>query len=212
MPIFTPSTKIYNPVRDIILQAPKNFEKTIKDFKEVAPFPNYSVKEAVMSTEPKYTKNANTCAILGMSNGKTTYLGHFAPELHSAKFKEQLEHDVKKMQDETGKLSAVITGGYDYSIGSNQAKTSFDQLAEIGEILDKADANITMIAAKRKPAFVDDMAITNDKFILSQHDGKLITDVIPELRKCNDRLSTEQALNNYYGIVETDSAHNIFIG
>lgn len=214
MPIFAPSSKIYTPVRDIVLQTPKDFEKTINGFREVAPFPKYSIQEAVASTEPKYTKNANTCAILGMSNGKTTYLGHFAPELHSAKFKEQLERDVKRMQDETGELSAVITGGYDYNAGKNinQAKTSFDQLAEIGEVLDKADAKLTMIAGKKNPVFVDDMAVTSDKFILSQHDGKLVTDVMPELRKYNNKIGIEQALENRYGIVEIEPSHNIFIG
>ena len=59
MPIFAPSSKIYTPVRDIVLQTPKDFEKTINGFREVAPFPKYSIQEAVASTEPKYTKNAN---------------------------------------------------------------------------------------------------------------------------------------------------------
>lgn len=212
--MITPATRIFIPSKDIIFQTPKVFERTIKDFREVSPFPKYSIQEAVTSTEPKYTKNANTCAILGMSNGKTTYLGHFAPELHSAKFKEQLEHDVKRMQDETGELSAVITGGYDYGAGknTNQSISSFNQLAEIGEVLDKADAKLTMIAAKKNPVFVDDMAVTGDKFILSQHDGKQVTDVMPELRKYNDKISIEQALNNHYGIVEIEPSHNIFIG
>ena len=208
--------QIYTPIREIVIQSPKKFEKTISGFLEVSPFPEYNIHNAIKSTEPKFTQNANTCAILGMSNGKQTYLGHYAPELKTSKFKQQLEYDVKKMQDETGALSAIVTGGYDRNVHSGmnsvtapQIRDSFTQLAEIGEILDKAGANLTMIAGKLNPEFKEHLAITGDRFILTHNPNK-INSKLPELSKCKTDSEIERTLENQYSIVEIDLPHKIY--
>ena len=207
--------QIYTPVKTLIFQSPKKFEQAIKGYTEVSPFPQYSI-HAVAAADAKYTKNANTCAILAMSNGKRTYLGHYAPEYKSSKFKSQLEHDVKKMQDETGELSAIITGGMDKDITngtggllSSQVKDSYTQLAEIGEVLDKANANLTMISAKILPSFKEHLAVTPDKFIIT-HSPNSINSKIPKLSSYPNTNEFEKELNNYYSIVEIDPAHKIY--
>lgn len=211
MKLYGFNQKIYTPIREIAIQTPKKFEETIKDFREVSPFPLYSIEHAVASEEPKYTQYANTCAILGMSNGKKTYLGHFAPENHYADFKSKLERDVKKMQDETGQLSAFVTGGYDYNVkGYRDSKESFEQLAEIGEVLDKAGASITMLAGKEKPVFKDNMAVTPDRFILSHSTNMPGFELIPDFKKCMTKADFENTGYNYYRISEIDEAHNIY--
>lgn len=210
--------KIIGPIKEIVIQPAKKFESAIKDFREVSPFPEYSIYKAVRSEESKFTKSANTCAILGMSNGKQTYLGHYAPELKSQKFKKQLEYDVKKMQDETGELSAIITGGYDKdlrdgvnSVRKQQITASFTQLAEIGEVLDKAGANLTMVAAKTNPSFKENLAVTPDRFILS-FTPNTIASRYPDITKCKNNAEIEQELSKFYSISELDSFHNIHKG
>lgn len=210
--------QIYTPIKEIVLESSKKFESTIDGFLEVSPFPEYSIYKAVKSEESKFTKSANTCAILGMSNGKQTYLGHYAPELKSQKFKKQLEYDVKKMQDETGELSAIITGGYDKdlqdgvnSVRKQQITASFTQLAEIGEVLDKAGANLTMVAAKTNPSFKENLAVTPDRFILS-FTPYTIASKYPDITKCKNNAEIEQELSKFYSISELDSFHNIHKG
>ena len=135
------SNKISMPIREIIVQSPKKFEQTIKPFikSEVSPFPRYKLKYSVTSPDSKYTMNANTCTILGMSNGKDTFLGHFAPELEDPNFADRLDYIIKKLQDATGELSAIIAGGHDYNLDNivYQSKKSYDKLAEVGGLLDK---------------------------------------------------------------------------
>ena len=211
MKLYGLNQKIYTPIHEIAIQSPKKFEETIKGFREVSPFPLYSIEHAVASQEPKYTKYANTCAILGMSNGKKTYLGHYAPENHYADFKNKLERDVKKMQDETGELSAFITGGYNCGAhGDKTASESFTQLAEIGEVLDKAGARITMIAGKREPVFKDNVAVTPDRFIFSQSPNRVGFDPVPKFNLCKTKAEIEDIGYRNYGISEIDEAHNIY--
>ena len=200
--------KISIPVKEIVVQTPKRFFETMRDAREVSAFPRYRLTDAIVSDEPKYTLCANTCSILAMSNGKQTYLGHFAPDLPQRNFKERLEYEVKKMQDETGQLTAFVTGGYDSRIYPGMEK-SFTQIAEIGEVLDKAGTNVSMIAGKRKMRFLDNLAVNNDSFILSHNTGFHGQEAIPELRECKNRLELENALNNYYGVVEIEPEHHI---
>ena len=161
--------KLITPKYEIVVQSPKKFKALISDFREVCEFPNYRINDGVSSKEHKFSANANTCTLLGMNNGVDTYLGHYAPEYKKPDFKEKLDYIVKKFQDKTGELDAVIAGGYSYDVISNPqaAKDSFTLVAQVGEVLDKNGANLTVIAGKRVPSFVDNLAVTEDKFVLS---------------------------------------------
>lgn len=201
---------------DIVIMSPKIFKKTTENFREVSPFPLYKLQNAVASQENKVTMFGNTCAILGMNNGKSTYLGHFAPECKTWSFKENLDYIVQKFKDETGELFAIVTGGYDYRASApvkNQASKSFEQVAEIGEILDKNKAELTMICGKLNPVFTDNLAVTENQFILS-HTPKINGSIPTQNLKPNLPLEKmEDFLSNEYSIVEINPLHSInYIG
>ena len=205
--------KLLTPITDIIIESPKRFEQTIKGFEEVAPFPQYHIKHSVISDGDKFTKNANTCTILGMSNGKDTFLGHFAPELKTSDFKDKLDYIVKKFQDKTGQLTAVITGGFDHEMLipiKRQATESFEQLAEVGEIVDKNNAILTMIGGKKTPLFMDNLAVTKEKFILSHTPKKIGFEPMKDYK---DGTDLENFLSEKYSISEIDPQHTLnYIG
>ena len=205
--------KIFSPITDIIIESPKKFKTTIDGIREVSPFARYTLNDAVISNEDKYTLNANTCTILGMSNGKNTYLGHFAPEFKTSEFKERLDYIVKKFKDQTGQLTAIITGGFDYNISTpikRQAEESFRQMSEVGEILDKNNAVLSMIGGKKTPLFIDNLAIKDNKFILS-HTSKH-TEFEP-MKNYNNKANLEEFLSDKYSVYEIDTQHTIeYIG
>lgn len=207
--------KLYQPVNKIILETPKKFQETIREFREVSEFPKYRINDGVSSKENKYTLNANTCAILGMSNGRNTYLGHYAPEYKTFSFKDMLDRIVKTFQDETGELSAIITGGYDFNAGKNinQSKDSFELVANIAEILDKNNAKLSVIAAKRNPIHKEHLAITKDSFILTQSPNKYGDKVFEGLTEQSSHNKIEDMLYKQYSIAEIDPEHKLnFIG
>ncbi|MBO6272216.1 hypothetical protein J6O48_05480 [bacterium] len=205
-----------NLVNRIILQSPKRFEETVKGFKEVSKFPNYSIKDSVASYKDKYTRSANSCAELAMSNGKYTYLGHFAPELRKYDFRDKLDYIIKKMQDETGELSAFVTGGHDVGTGGNKfaADESFRQLADIGNVLDNNNVeNLTMIAAKKKFDIKDNLAVTGDSFIFSHTPTDCRFNPLQIDKPNPTREELEALLKTRYGIVEIAPEHTIeYIG
>jgi hypothetical protein len=204
--------KFNNPITDVVIQSPKIFKKTVFDFKEVSPFPYYALNHAVESCENKVTFNANTCTILGMSNGETTYLGHFAPEVKSSSFKEQLDYIVKKFKDKTGRLCAIVTGAYDYRAKApnpSQSLKSFEQMAEVGEILDKNGAVMTMIAGKFDPVYTDNLAVTTDKFILSHNPKIAGRTPLANLHKNVTPKQLEELLSSHYSVVEVDPQHSL---
>ena len=199
---------------NIAIVSPNIFKQTTKNFKEVSPCPLYTLLDGIASKENKYTMGGNTCSIIAMNNGKSTYLGHFAPEFRELSFKQKLDNIIRKFKAQTGELSAIVTGGYDYKVPANnkEAIKSFEQIAEIGEILDKNNAHLTMIACKTNPIFTDNLAVTNDEFILS-HSPKTGGNI--PTRKLTSNTSTEELedlLNNEYSIVEIDPLHTIIFG
>ena len=195
---------------EIVLESPNRFQKTISNFREVCPFPKYSVTQGVASKENKFTLCANTCMILGMNNGKSTYIGHFAPELKLSNFKQKLDYIVKKFKDETGHLNAIITGGYHYEIpNSIQSIKSFEQMVDAAEVLDHNDAFLTMICGKVNPKFTDNLAITKEKYILSH--SKKIGGYVPtiSLNSQASKIELEELLKNNYSVVELEPEQKI---
>ncbi len=205
--------KIISPITDIIIESPKKFETTIQGLREVSPFAKYTLNDAVISNEDKFTLNANSCTILGMSNGKNSYLGPFAPELKTSDFKDRLDYIVKKFKDQTGHLTAIITGGFDHNISipiKKQAEESFTQMAEVGEVLDKNNAVLTMISGKRTPLFMDNLAIKDNSFILSHTPKKVGAEPMKDYDMKTD---LEEFLYNKYSVSEIDSQHTLnYIG
>ena len=204
---------IRNPhiITDISIITPSIFKEATKGFKEVSPFPYYRVTDGISSNALKVTYNSETCAILGMSNGKETYIGHFAPEIRKSDFTDKLDYIIKKFQDATGYISAIITGGHDYNRINliYKSKESYNQLADIGALLDKNNVNnLTMIAAKKESAFfVDNLAISEGEFLLAP---RAIRDNNPlKLSQNMTSADLENVLKKNYSIVEVDSGHKI---
>ena len=196
------------PITDIVIQSPKKFEQTIQGFQEVSPFARYTLSDAVISNKNKYTLYANSCTVLGMSNGKNTYLGHFAPELKMSDFKDRLDNIVKKFKDQTGQLTAIITGAFDHSLITPRPKDaveSFTQMAEVGEVLDKNNAVLSMIGGKRLPLFMDNLAVTSHEFILSHTPKKAGAEPMRTFNNTN----LEEFLSEKYSVSEINPQHTI---
>lgn len=201
--------KLITPITDIIIQSPKKFEQTIQGFREVSPYARYTLNDAVISDGDKFTMYANSCTILGMSNGKNTYLGHFAPELKTSEFKEKLDRIVKKFKDQTGQLTAFITGGLDHNMQfpfKKSAEESFTQMAEVGEILDKNNAIISMVGGKKAPLFMDNLAVTKDAFIFSHTSKRTNLNPMIDYKEHNN---LEEFLKEKYSVAEIDPQHTI---
>lgn len=199
------------PISTLIIQSPNRFAETTQKFKEVCPFPKYHVTDGVTSTTPKKTLCGNTCTILAMSNGEETYIGHFAPEYLTSNFKQKLDGIVAQFKDKTGQLTAMITGGYSRFANGNKAEVdkSFEQVALVGDVLSKHTDDITMIAGKIDPTFVDNLAVDGENFFLS-HSKKLGKDAqIPQLKKNPSPQDIENALSEYYEAVELDGTPNV---
>lgn len=199
------------PVRTLSIQSPDKFKQTTKLFNEVCEFPHYKVTDGVVSSEAKYTRGGNTCSILAMSNGKDTYIGHFAPEFYGGNFKDKLDYIVQKFKDKSGELTAMITGGFSRNAQKanlDEANRSFTQLAVIGDVLGRHTDDITMIAGKTNPVFVDNLAVDGEKFILS-HTPKIGSKYTPELKKNPTSQEVEQALYDNYEIVDFDGTPEI---
>lgn len=194
----------------IIFQNPQKFQETVKGFKEVCEFPNYRVKDGVISPKGKVTYGVNTCSVLAMDNGKETYLGHFAPEYMRGDFMTTLDEIVKRFKDATGELKAVILGGYSRLAPPNEqeAKKSFSQLADIGNVLDRHTSHITMIGGKYNPTFVEDVAIQGDKVFVT-HKRKIGQYYVPELKASTNSSANELILEKDYEVVDCDG-HKIF--
>lgn len=197
---------------DIVIQSPKLFQQTIRNFREVAPCPLYDLRHGVTSIGNKFTLDANTCAILAMNNGKSTYLGHFAPEFKTFNFKQKLNTIVENFKAQTGELFAIITGGFDYmnNTANKEAAKSFEQLTEIAEILDKNNAELTIIAGKKTPYFRENLAVTKNKFILSYSPQNIEYTVPTKNLNPNSSINElENFLDNEYGIVEINPLQSI---
>lgn len=194
----------------IIFQKPQKFEQTIKGFKEVCEFPNYKVTSGIASKQGKVTYGVNTCSVLAMDNGVETYLGHFAPEYMRGDFTSKLDEIVRRFKDATGELKAVILGGYSRLAPPNmqEANRSFNQLAEIGNVLDRHTSHITMIGGKVNPTFVEDVAIKGDKVFVT-HKRKIGQSYTPELKPSTNSSANELILERDYEIVDCDG-HKIF--
>ena len=201
-------------ITNIVVQAPEKFKKSVKGFKEVSPFPYYRVTDGVTSAENKVTYNANTCAILAMSNGKETYLGHYAPEVRKSDFMDKLDFIIKKFQDSTGRVSAIVVGGHDFRNINPifKSKDSYKQLADIGNLLDKNNVNnLTMIAGKVNPVFKDNLAVSEDKFIIT-HTPDFSKNPM-KLKGNPNQAELEKLFSDNYSIVEIDPEHSInYIG
>ena len=199
---------INEPKTSIIFQSPRVFVDTTNSFKEVGKFPNYRLEDGVVSQDSKVSSCANTCSILGMYNGKDIYEGHFAPELKRGDFLQKLDYIIKKFQDATGMAEAVVVGGWDYNIGTKEAKDSFELSCDIGNVLDKNDVPTSMFCAKRKPKYTEALAVTKDGFFIT-HNKKIGTksDFLPT-EPTKEEL--EEILSNNYEIFEIAPEHNIF--
>lgn len=200
-------------IRNIIVESESRFNKRIiaEHCKEVCQNPRYRLSDGVISSSPKVTYYANTCSILGMSNGLKTFLGHFAPELKTSSFMRNLDEIVKKFKGETGQLSACVNGGYGFS--PNKDKIFVDSnilISDIGNILDKNGAEITMISGKSNPIFMDNMAVTNDAFIISPVSVTRSDTPLTRLRQNISREELEKLLEENYDIFEVDPKHNLF--
>lgn len=203
--------KSSQPIKTLIVQSPERFEETTKRFKEICPFPYYHVSDGVASTSPKKTFGANTCTVLAMSNGEQTYLGHFAPEFMKGDFKQKLDYIVQQFKDKTGQLSAMITGGYSHLAPPNKAESvkSFEQLTSVSEVVGRHTDDITMIAGKSNPVFVENLAVDGENFILS-HSKKLGKGTrTPQLKQNPTPQEIEQAFYENYEIAEFDATPKI---
>ena len=198
------------PINRIVIQSNQLFDRTIKGFEEIGSQDNFYLRNGFASVGDKFTRRANTCGILGMSNGKTTMIKHVAPESKPRNFIEQLDEIVKRFKDETGKLHAIITGGWDCDVAS-KSQAAIDSsilLSEMGEVLDKNFANLSMIAWKRNPTFTDGLAVTKDSFILT-HDPILGKKGLPIFPKDATPSEISRILDDNYRINEIDDAFTI---
>ena len=193
-------------VQKIIFQTPKKFETFVG--REVCTFPNYRIKDIVCSEEAKYSRFANTCSILAMDNGKDIFIGHFAPEYITANFSDKLEYIVKQFKDVTGKLSAVMTGAYDYKIGTKQADESSTLCANIARIVDDNTQIFSMICGKRNPLHTENLGLSRDGFFISHNRNLGVT---TDFLSRNDSLTeVDKKLADYYSIYEIAPEHKIF--
>ncbi|MCD8378599.1 MAG: hypothetical protein LUB59_07425 [Candidatus Gastranaerophilales bacterium] len=202
---------ILTPIKKIIIQDIPVFEKTVsKGFKEVCKFPNYKVGDGVVSRTQKFTTRANTCSVLGMSNGEETYIGHFAPEDRSFNFLDTLDYIIKSFKDKTGKATAVLTGGYDYAAagGSTQAQESFSLGANIAGIVDKNGIPLSMVFGKKNPVFTDTLAAAEDAFILSAQPKSGYINPL-KFNKNPNKQELLQILENNYRVAEIEPEHSI---
>ena len=195
-------------VQKIIFQTPQKFDTLTA--KEVCTFPNYHISDAVCSEEAKYSKAAKTCSILAMDNGKDIFIGHFAPELEykTANFLDKLEYIVKQFKDATGNLNAVMTGAYDYRIGTKQADESYTLCANIAKIIDDNTQIFSMICGKKNPMYTENLGLTRDGFFISHNrDLGITTDFLSR----NDSLTeVDRKLADCYSIYEIAPEHKIF--
>lgn len=199
---------IQEPKTNIIFLPPKPFSDRANGFEEAGKFPHYRVEDGIMSTKPKFSVQANTCSILGLNNGKDVYEGHFAPEYKKSDFLKKLDYIVKKFQDATSKANAVVVGGWDYNINTNEAKNSFELSCDIGNVLDKNNVPTSMFCGKREPNYTENLAVTQNDFFIT-HNRKIGTRK-DFLEKKISKEDLEELLENSYEIFEIDPNHNIF--
>lgn len=204
--------KVSEPITKIIVQTPDRFAQTVKGVKEVCKAPHYRVSDGISSNLPKFTTKVNTCSALALSNGADTYVGHYAPEFHTSKFFSELERKVKTFQDKTGEpCTGILVGGYGYNVkqaGINSVD-SFEQLAEIGELLDKQNVDFSMFGGKLKPLFTESLAVFDDAFILS-HERKIGTKT-DLLRKDVTKQELDRVFSENYIVNELSDNHKLFI-
>lgn len=204
--------KVSEPITKIIVQTPERFAQTVKGVKEVCKAPHYRVSDGISSNLPKFTTKINTCSALALSNGADTYIGHYAPEYYTAKFKNELERTVKSFQDKTGEqCTGVLVGGYGYDVkqaGINSVD-SFERLAEIGEILDKQNVDFSMFGGKFKPLYTESLAVLDDAFVLS-HERKIGTKT-DLLRKDISKQELDKVFAENYIVNELSDNHRLFI-
>jgi len=186
---------------NIIYKNPQEFLGLVKssDAKEFGVYPHYKFKDKKTLTESGFSQFAKTCSIVLINDEGI----HLAPELRESSLLKNISELAKKVKDTTGILTSFIFGGEAH----NQNKDSFELFNDIGNVLDKEGADISVICGKKFDGSRD--ALLKDKnniFITSESNEDLA------LTLKNNQLSKEQveeAFSKYYEVVDISPNHNL---
>jgi hypothetical protein len=105
----------------------------------------------------------------------------------------------------------MITGGFSRFASGNpkEVEKSYEQLAKIGEVVDKHTPQITMIAGKLEPTFTDNLAVTSDKFILSHSPILGKKSPLPKIDPKSSEEECKAFFDKYYEISDLDATPTI---
>ena len=188
----------------IVYTSPKAFEEMIKGMKEVGPYPRYRFENKVTSTLPMYSQNANTCTILSVNDTMV----HLAPEpeFTGRNLFQKISEFLKREKDEKGDLTAMLIGG------KANDKGSWNLFSELGNLLEKYDADFTMLCGKNKRCDkgLDHLCKKGDTFIFTQEYNPILEKTIKE----NPNLTSDgmqNILDSFYDVTWYMPKHKFII-
>lgn len=195
----------FNGKIKILYQTPKQFDALIdsKKITEVGVYPNYSIHNMVTSPYPKGSRYANTCSIVSINDSMV----HLAPEQRGRDFVQKLVDFLKKEKAEKGDVTAFVMGGKSGDIESENL------FYEIGNLLEKFNANFSMIGLKNSKSAkgLDALAKNGDTFVFTQEYNPELAKVVKE----NKSLTSEELqkiFERFYDYIEISPNHKIING
>jgi len=188
----------------IVYKSPKEFEQIIKGMKEVGAYPKYSFNDKVTSKLPMYSHSANTCSILAVNDTMV----HLAPEpqFTGRDLFKKVSDFLKREKDEKGDITAILIGG------KAKDSESWNLFTELGNLLEKYDADFTMLCGKNDKCKkgLDHLCKNGDTFIFTQEYNPHLEKAIKE----NTNLTSEgmeNVLDNFYDVTWYMPKHEFII-
>lgn len=183
--------------------SPKEFKTLLnKTVVEVGRPERYCFEEKRASQFPMFSKDANTCSMLAVNDT----LMHLAPEREDIHLFDKLSDFLKEQKDKTGDLTAILIGGK----APNLSKQSAELYTNIANILERENADYSMICGKQLDLFMDDLYKDGNKYQFTQQGNIGLEELVQEPDISPKRL--KEILKYYYKDVKISKKHDLTTG
>lgn len=182
--------------------SPRKFNNLIdKTVVEVGRPERYWFEERRTSLNPMFSKDANTCSMLIVNDT----MMHLAPEHEDYRLMDKLSDFMKEQKDNKGDLTALLIGGK----APNLSRQSAELYSNIANVLEKENADYSMICGKTMDLFMDNVYKNGNRYTFTQQGNVGLEELVQEEDLTPKRL--KEILKYYYKDVKISKKHDLVI-